>query len=96
MRVAFRKYHRLIAITVCLPLIVTAASGVAMTLTTEWFHQNESTEFLLKVHTFQIFGLSAIFPILNGLGLICLILTGLSMTNLLSRRRKPKQRSELP
>ncbi len=96
MRVAFRKYHRLIAITVCLPLIITAVTGIAMTIADEWFHQNELTGFLLKVHTFQIFRLSAILPVFNGLGLIGLILTGLSMTGLFSQRRQPKQRGELP
>lgn len=91
MRVTFRKYHRLIAMTICLPLIVTAVTGIAMTFTDEWFHQNDLTGFLLKVHTFQIFHLSAILPVFNGLGLIGLILTGISMTGLFSKQRKPKQ-----
>ncbi|MBO3461092.1 peptidase [Aetokthonos hydrillicola Thurmond2011] len=96
MRVAFRKHHRLIAITVCIPLMITAITGIAITFTDQWFHQNDLTGFLLQIHTFQIFGLSAFLPIFNGLGLIGLILTGLSMTGLFSQRRKPKQRSELP
>lgn len=96
MKVAFRKYHRLLAITVCLPLIVTVVTGIGMTLTDEWFHQNELTGFLLKIHTYQIFGLSAILPIFNGLGLIGLIVTGLSMTGLFSGRRKLKRGGKLP
>jgi hypothetical protein len=96
MKVALRKYHRFIAITICLPLIITAITGIAMTFTDQWFHQNELTGFLLQVHTFQIIRLSAILPILNGLGLISLILTGLSMTNLFFQRRQSKQRGKLP
>lgn len=95
MSVTFRKYHRLIAIIVCLPLIVTAVTGIAMTLTDEWFHQNDLTGLLLKVHTWQIFQLSAILPVFNGLGLMSLILTGISMTGLFSKQRKPKNKGKL-
>ena len=91
MKRGFRKFHRLIAITVCLPLIVTAVTGVATTIALEWFHQEELGGFLIKVHTGEIFGLAAIYPILNGLGLIGLIVTGLSMTGLFSLRFQPKQ-----
>lgn len=91
MKRGFRKFHRLIAITVCLPLIVTTVTGVGITIASEWFRQEELGAFLLKVHTGEIFGLAAIYPILNGMGLIGLIVTGLSMTGLFSLRYKPKQ-----
>ena len=91
MKAAIRKYHRQIAIAVCLPLIVTAVTGIGMAITDEWFHQDELVGFLIKIHTFQIFRLSAILPILNGLGLLGLIVTGLNMTGLFSKRHQPKQ-----
>lgn len=96
MKGAFRKFHRLLAITVCVPLIITVATGIGMTIADEWFHQNELTGILLRIHTYQIFGLSAILPVFNGLGLIGLIVTGLSMTGLFSRRRKLKRGGKLP
>lgn len=96
MKGALRKYHRLIAVTVCLPLMMTAVTGIAMAIADYWFHQDELVGFLINFHTFQIFGLSAIVPILNGLGLIGLMITGLSMTGLFSKRHKPKQVRERP
>jgi plastocyanin len=91
MKRGFRKFHRLIAITVCLPLSVTVVTGLGITIASEWFRHEELGEFLIKVHTGEIFGLAAIYPILNGLGLISLIVTGLSMTGLFSRLYQPKQ-----
>jgi hypothetical protein len=31
MRLVFRKYHRMIGLTICLPLIITAVTGIART-----------------------------------------------------------------
>jgi glycogen synthase len=91
MRLVFRKYHRLIALTMCLPLIITAVTGIAMTVADEWLHQAELVGFLLKIHTFQFLGLSTILPIFNGLGLLSLIATGLNMMGLFSKWQKSKQ-----
>ncbi|MBE9124784.1 MULTISPECIES: peptidase [unclassified Coleofasciculus] len=88
---AFRKYHRLIAIAVCLPLLLTVITGMGYTIFDEWFHQDEIAEFLIGVHTFKILGLETIFPILNGLGLIGLLVTGLSMTGLFKKRSQSKK-----
>ncbi len=91
MRLVFRKYHRMIALTICLPLIITAVTGIAMTVADEWLHQAKLVGFLLKIHTFQFGGLSAILPIFNGLGLLSLIATGLNMAGLFSQRRKSEK-----
>lgn len=91
MKRAFRKYHRQIAIAACLPLILSVVTGISITLAEEWFHQEELSGFLIRVHTLDIFKLAAIYPLLNGLSLIGLIITGLSMTSLFSQRHKPQQ-----
>ncbi|WP_013324596.1 hypothetical protein [Gloeothece verrucosa] len=86
---AFRKYHRQIAIIAALPLILTVITGVGYTIVDEWFEQGELGEFLLGIHTFEIIHLEKIYPLLNGLGLIGLLVTGLSMTGLFKKRPKP-------
>jgi len=88
----FRKYHRQIAIVASLPLILTVISGVGYTIFDEWFDQKEIGEFLLQVHTLEIVHLDKFFPVLNGLALIALLVTGLSMTSLFNKRR-PAEKS---
>jgi hypothetical protein len=90
MKNTFRKYHRLIAPIFCIPLFLTALTGLSITIAEEWLHQEEIAAFLLTVHTFQLFKLDAILPVFNGLGLMGLVLTGLSMTGLFSKRRQPR------
>lgn len=90
MKNTFRKYHRLMATLFCLPLLFTALTGMSIAIADTWLHQEELAAFLMTVHTFQIFKLDAILPILNGLGLLGLVATGLSMTGLFAKRRQPK------
>ncbi len=91
MKQAFRKFHRFIAIAVCLPLLLSAVTGIVIAIVDEWFHQPVLGAFLIKIHTLDFFGLAAIYPVLNGLGLIGLIATGLSMTSLFPKWNKRKQ-----
>jgi hypothetical protein len=94
MKNTFRKYHRLIATLFCLPLLFTAVTGISVAIANTWLHQEELAAFLMTVHTFQIFKLDAILPVLNGLGLIGLVVTGLSMTRLFAKRHQPKRIGE--
>lgn len=82
----FRRYHRQIAIILCLPLFLTVLTGMSYTITNEWFHQHDFGEFLLKIHTLEILHLEKIYPLLNGFGLVGLLITGLSMTGLFGKR----------
>lgn len=82
----FRRYHRQIAIALCLPLFLTVLTGMGFTIAHEWLHQNEVGEFLLGLHTLEIVHLEKIYPILNGLGLVGLLITGLSLTGLFRTR----------
>ncbi|PMB48969.1 peptidase [Fischerella thermalis CCMEE 5205] len=90
---SFRKYHRTLAIILALPLFVTLLTGIAATLVGEWSANiGVPRSFLLSIHRGEIFGLQGIYPILNGLGLLGLLVTGLSMTSLFGRKKsKPKQ-----
>ncbi len=92
MKRSARKYHRIIAPIVALPLILTVLTGMLATIVEEWpINTGLPLGFIVRVHTGEIFNLQAIYPILNGLGLIVLVVTGLSMTNLLGKKTRPGQ-----
>jgi hypothetical protein len=90
MKNKLRKYHRQIAILFCFPLLFTALSGISVAIADEWLHQEKLVAFLINVHSFKILGLSAILPVLNGLGLVGLVVSGLSMTGLFAKHRQPR------
>jgi hypothetical protein len=94
MKRAFRKYHRVLATILCLPLALTVLTGMATTMVGEWsLNLGLSRGLLLGLHTGEIFHLQGIYPILNGLGLVGLLVTGMSMTSLF----KPKKvKASLP
>ncbi len=89
MKRLFRKYHRILAIIICIPLILTVLTGMLTTIVKEWsINTGLSSRLLLKIHTGEILHLEAIYPILNGLGLIGLLVTGMSMTGLFDRNKQ--------
>ncbi|MEG4998796.1 peptidase [Microcoleus sp. B4-D4] len=89
MKKAFRKYHRILATIVFLPITLTVLTGMAATMGREWpINTGISSRLLLKIHTGEIFHLQAIYPILNGLGMLGLLVTGLSMSGLFGRRKQ--------
>jgi len=93
MKRAFRKYHRAIALVCAIPILLTLLTGIAATIIREWgMSLGLSASWFLKIHTGEIFHLEAIYPILNGLGLLGLVITGMSMTGLFDRK-KPKSTS---
>lgn len=87
MKRAFRKYHRGLAIIICLPLAATVLTGMAATLTESWsLPLGLSHRLLLRIHTGEILHLEGIYPLLNGLGVIGLIVTGLSQSRLFTKK----------
>lgn len=82
----FRKYHRWMAIMFSLPLMTTVVTGMGCTIASEWFHERQMSRFLLKVHTLEIFGFEEVFPIINGLGLVGLLVTGVYMSGIFRSR----------
>jgi hypothetical protein len=86
----FRKYHRTLAIILCLPLLVTILTGVGYSIFDEWLEQEQFAGLLLKIHTMEILHLEKIYPLLNGLGLVGLLITELTMTGLF--RQQPLSR----
>ncbi len=93
LRKAFRKYHRVLASIIFLPLILTTLTGMATTMTAEW-HWNLGIPrgLLLEIHTGEIFHLQAIYPMLNGLGTLGLLITGITMTGIFKRKAPTPER----
>ncbi len=86
----FRKYHRFLAPILMLPLILTVLTGMLVTVNQEWpISTGIPSSLLLELHTGEIFGLGGFYPLLNGLGLLGLAVTGITMTGLFRPKRKP-------
>jgi hypothetical protein len=65
-----------------------------VTIIAEWqLDIGISRSFLLHLHNGELFHLEKIYPIFNGLGLLIMLVTGVSMTNLF-HRKAPKPGSE--
>jgi len=90
----FRKYHRILAIILCLPLFLTVITGTAYTIAVDWFELENAAELLLGLHTLEIIHLEKFYPVLNGIGLIGLLVTGMTMTNLFKKRKNVNQNPE--
>ena len=94
MKRAFRKYHRLLGLIVALPLLLTVLTGMATTIEREWsIDLGVTSRVLLKIHTGEIFHLEKVYPILDGLGLIALLATGLSMSGVFGRSKRRESQS---
>lgn len=84
----FRKYHRWLALIILLPLFLTVVTGMLTTIAQEWpVNIGLTPNLLLKIHTGEIFGLQAIYPVLDGIGVIGLMVTGASMLGLFRRKK---------
>jgi hypothetical protein len=83
---AFRQYHRWLATIICLPLAATVITGMFASLPPA-LQLGLGRSAFLKVHTGEILHLEKIYPLLNGLGVLGLLVTGLSMTGLFRKRR---------
>jgi hypothetical protein len=84
----FRKYHRSLAIIMALPLGLTILTGLGYTISEDWLHLDGIGEFLIGLHTGELLGLEDVYPVLNGLGAIGLVVTGIVMSSLTKTRRK--------
>ncbi|MFM7576103.1 MAG: peptidase [Microcystaceae cyanobacterium] len=58
----FRKYHRWLAIILCLPLLLTVMTGMAYTVLVDWFGNTDAIEILLGLHTLEIVHLEKFYP----------------------------------
>ena len=85
-----RKWHRLLAPIVFLPLFATAFTGVAYRVARTWFGApDEVGELLLYVHQGTFLGkdLRVFYVLLNGLGMIAMLVSGIAMTGIFRSKR---------
>ena len=77
-----RELHRRIAPLVILPLLITVCSGVSYRLARDWFgFSRDQVHWLMVLHEGEWLGAhgETIYVLLNGLGLIWMLSTGLLM-----------------
>lgn len=89
MKRSFRKYHRWLGVILALPLMLTVLTGILTTFVREWsISIGIPASLLLSIHTGEIFHLEGIYPILNGVGFLGLLVTGLNLSGLFSRKNR--------
>ncbi|ELR97151.1 hypothetical protein [Gloeocapsa sp. PCC 73106] len=77
-----RKWHRTIAPIVLLPLFLTVCTGVTYRLAKDWFGlSRDQVHFLMSIHEGEYLGhaLEPFYVLLNGLGLLWMLITGGAM-----------------
>ena len=94
----WRKLHRKIAPIVFLPLFLCAITGIFYRLGYSWFSlSREQGELLLSIHEGSYLGnqLKPVYVLLVGLGLLGMIVSGLTMTKLFGDSRPERAESKL-
>ncbi len=77
-----RKWHSTLAPIVLLPLFVTVTTGVTYRLSKDWFGlSRDQVHFLMTIHEGEYLGqtLEPFYVLLNGLGLLWMLITGGTM-----------------
>tara|TARA_B100001173_G_scaffold99726_1_gene86231 strand:+ start:215 stop:496 length:282 start_codon:yes stop_codon:yes gene_type:complete len=80
--VRVRELHQRIAPFVLLPLFVTVCSGVGYRLARDWFGASrEQVHWLMKLHEGEWLGptLEPIVVLMNAVGLLWMLITGLTL-----------------
>lgn len=97
MKRLFRKYHRVLAILSFLPLLLTVITGMLYPIVARLPYENKGAalNLLMRVHTGGILGLDAIYPLLNGMALAGLLITGISMTRLFQQKSQKMVKSQM-
>jgi predicted metalloprotease len=86
-----RKYHRLIAPILFLPLLVTVITGVVFDMADENLLKVSDSikETIISIHKGGYLGekLSILYVLLNGLGVLVMLLTGIAMLKNINRSK---------
>ncbi|MFQ3584687.1 MAG: PepSY domain-containing protein [Cyanobacteriota bacterium] len=92
-KMTIRKIHRFLAPILFLPLVVTVLTGSLYQIAL--LNQNFDYYWLIQIHKghWGPLNLQAIYPFLNGMGLLVMVATGLSMWLQTRPNRQLKRRS---
>ncbi len=91
----FRKLHRKTALIIFLPLLISALTGIFYRLGKSWFGMsNQLGNIFMIIHQGEYLGtpLVPIYVLLVGLGLLGMIVTGLSMSGIFSQNHASQPR----
>jgi uncharacterized iron-regulated membrane protein len=86
-----RQLHRKIAPIVFIPLFLSAFTGIAYRVARSWFGaSDEIGEALMFIHQGTFLGkeLRVFYVILNGLGLVAMLVSGIIMTGIFRPRKQ--------
>ncbi len=90
-----RSIHRLLGLILLLPLSISAETGVAYRLATDWFGMSsKQVKFLLEIHQGLYLGttFSTFYVLLLGSSLVALLIAGIKMTSLGRSQMQQRQR----
>lgn len=79
-----RKFHRKVSPIILLPLLLSALTGIAYRIGRSWFGlSDEFGDFMMVIHEGRFLGkpMVPVYILLTGLGLVAMIVTGISMLN---------------
>lgn len=88
---SFRKYHRFLAVIMALPLALTILTGLCYPIFDDWLHLDSLGAAMMAVHSGEFIGLAEVYPVLNGIGAIGLLITGVTMSGLMRAKRNVKR-----
>lgn len=87
----YRKLHRVLGPLLALPIFVTSLTGVWYRVSKSWFGGSEKLgNFLMYIHQGTFLGddLRVFYVLLNGLGVISMLASGMIMTGIFRIRRR--------
>jgi hypothetical protein len=87
----WRKLHRFIAPILLIPILLTTVTGVAYRVGKSWFGMSKDIgEIFLNIHQGSFLGpqLRTFYVLLDGLGLIGLLVTGIFMMGIFGKKRR--------
>lgn len=96
LKAKLRQLHKTVAPIVFLPLFVTIVTGVGYRLGRSWFGlTRDQAHILMVIHEGEYLGndIKPFYVLLNGIGLLWMLGTGIAMSGLFNKR-KPKKEKE--
>jgi hypothetical protein len=98
-KLQLRKFHQTVAPIVLIPLIITVFTGTCYRLGRDWFGlSKEQSHWLMAIHQADYLGdnVRSFYVLLNGLGLLWMIITGISMIKINKKPASTIQTSSEP
>ncbi|MEB3212671.1 MAG: PepSY domain-containing protein, partial [Leptolyngbyaceae bacterium] len=92
-----RWVHRLVGAIACLPLLVSAVTGIAYRLGNAWFGLSQSqASLLMTLHEGRYLGntLKPLYVLSVGIGLVVLLITGIQMTGMFRQKEALQTRGD--